>query len=165
MVIVGRIGAPLGVQGLLRIASFTDPPANLLAYRPWHIRSPAAAAASPWQLCDPVAVEPRRTGYAARFPDICDRDAARDLSGCDIGVPDSALPALDEHEFYWRDLIGLQVETTAGVTLGHVRQILRTGAHDVLVIRGEAEVLIPFQRSYVIQVGLASGRMLVDWEA
>jgi 16S rRNA processing protein RimM len=76
------------------------------------------------------------------------------------------LPEPDEGEYYWRDLIGLKVETEQGIALGVVDYLLETGANDVLVVKdGDKERLIPFlQGQFVKNINLESGMMIVDWD-
>jgi 16S rRNA processing protein RimM len=94
-----------------------------------------------------------------------DRDAAAVLSGTEIGVYRSQLPAPDTDEYYWSDLVGLQVLTTQDKLLGVVDHLIETGANDVLVIHGERECLVPFIRHQVIKsVDLDAGVIRVDWD-
>ena len=76
------------------------------------------------------------------------------------------LPETRADEFYWTDLEGLEVRTTAGLTLGRVAHLLATGANDVLVLDGTPQLLIPFLMGSVVkQVDLAAGVIVVDWAA
>ena len=170
MVTVGQVGGAHGVRGWVRIVSFTDPPSNLLDYQPWHLRMKGAdGRGSGWQLCPVQAVRPHRGGFVARFSEVADRDAALRLSGVEIAVPQARLPAPGEDEFYWRNLIGLQVVDQNGVELGVVRRLMPTGVHDVMAIRGgekgSEEVLIPFVSAHVADVRIQDGVIQVDWEA
>lgn len=159
-IVVGRVSGLYGVRGWCKVFSFTQPRDALLDYGGWHVRRGGV-----WE---PVAVaEGRRHGKAllARIEGIDDREAARELVGCDIAVPRSALPDAGEGHFYWCDLEGLEVVTTGGTTIGHVREMIETGAHDVLVVDGDADTLIPFVvGKTVTDVDLAARRIVVDWE-
>jgi len=173
-VIVGRIAGAFGVLGWVRVVSFTEPPENLLDYRPWLLGGDGA-----WQTVMPAACRPHAGAFVAQLREITNRDEAQALSGRLIGVPRSVLPALDEdEEFYWRDLIGLEVLDQQGQHRGHVEQLLSTGAHDVLVIVTDAEaaggdggaggraapLLVPFLRRFVPEVDLACRRLVIDWQ-
>ena len=105
--------------------------------------------------------------YIARFDGIEDRNDAESLVRADIAIPREQLPAADEGEYYWRDLIGLTVLDGEDRHLGQVRGLYETGAHDVLrVATGDGELLIPFVTGvYIMDVDLAAGRMRVDWPA
>ncbi len=98
---------------------------------------------------------------------INDPDAAAALSGWEILIKKTQLPATAKDEYYWVDLIGLAVENLEGVKLGQVESLLETGANDVLVVKqGDTERLIPFiQPQTVRQVDLEHGLILVDWDA
>ena len=111
----------------------------------------------------------------ARLSGCDDRNAAEALKGYTVHIARSDFPKLDsEDEFYWVDLIGLNVENEAGVALGHVADLIDNGAHSILRIEypdtrdGEpvtGERLIPFVGAYVKTVDRAAKRIVVDWEA
>ncbi len=170
MVTVGQVGGAYGVQGWVRIVSFTDPPSNLLDYQPWHLRVRGTdAGESRWRPCPAQDIRPHRGGFVARFREVADRDAAARLSGAEIAVPQACLPAPGDGEFYWRDLIGLRVVDQNGVELGMVGRLMPTGVHDVLVVQGGrqggAEVLIPFVNAHVRAVRVQDGVIAVHWQA
>ena len=104
----------------------------------------------------------------ARLAGIDNRDDAAALRGVEIGVPADTLPATDEDEFYWRDLVGREVRNLEGVVLGTVADMMPTGAHDVMVLDDNGtERLIPFVRAHVLSVGGAAAKpdpLLVDWQ-
>jgi 16S rRNA processing protein RimM len=112
----------------------------------------------------------------ARLAGCDDRDAALTLKGHAVHIARSDFPKLDdEDEFYWVDLIGLNVENEAGVALGHVADLIDNGAQSVLRIEypdtdkdGKpvtGERLIPFVGVYVKTVDRAAKRIVVDWDA
>lgn len=113
-----------------------------------------------------LSVRPRGTGFVAELQGIADRDAARGLSGLLIAVPRSALPPLEPgREYYWQDLVGMTVSDAAGRSLGTVRGLIETGAHDVLVVAaGQRETLIPFTDPFVQEVDVEARRIQVDWQ-
>ena len=80
-------------------------------------------------------------------------------------MPREALPEAAENEYYWSDLIGLEVVNVQGEVLGKVTDLLETGANDVLVVEGERERLLPFTAQVILKVDLAAGRINVDWGA
>jgi 16S rRNA processing protein RimM len=158
-VIVGRFGGPYGVHGWVRVTSFTEPPDNLLLYEPWHVERDGQ-----WQAYHPVKVRPHQQGFIACYANIPDRSVAAELTGRFIAVPRACLPALDEEEFYWRDLEGLEV-WNRGEKLGVVDHLIETGSSSVLAVRGGSqETLIPFISQFVTRVDLAAARIDVDWE-
>lgn len=160
--IMGNIGAPYGVQGWVKINSFTNPQENLFSY-PWLLER-----AGKWL---PVKLEMFRAhsgGFVAKLVDVADRDQAALLTNCKIGVERDHLPELDadEEEFYWNDILGLRVFNQDNIDLGNVVDIFATGANDVLVIRGEnGEHLIPLVfTEFVVKIDLAAQRMDVHWD-
>ena len=97
-----------------------------------------------------------------------DRNLAETYHGIEVAIAQSQLPKLGKGEFYWRDLIGLSVVNQAGEQLGQIKKLMETGANDVLVVKQPqgGELLIPYVPDYsVINVDLAAGEMLVDWES
>lgn len=160
LILLGRVGAPWGVRGWVRLESFTEPRDALLDYADCRLRQ-----GDSWQAAR--IEEGRRQGKAlvARFAGSDDRDAAIALRGADIGVPRESLPEPQEGHYYWADLEGLAVRHRDGRLLGHVAYLLATGEHDVLVVQGEREVLVPFVPGrYVLDVDLDNRVIDVDWE-
>jgi 16S rRNA processing protein RimM len=157
---MGRIGAPFGVKGWIKVQPNTAATSNLLAYGTWWIGSEGD-----WQ--ERAVEEARVQGDAvvARIAGCEDRDAAASLRGKMVGVPRAALAPAGSGEYYWADLIGLAVVNTAAVALGRVAGMMETGANDVLVVQGERERLIPFIATVIRKVDLESGTIQVDWDA
>ncbi len=165
-VVIGRISGLHGVQGWVKLFSHTAPRDNLLDYRKVALGRTDAAGGTQWTSAE--LLDGRRQGktLVARIAGVEDRDAAAAWVGAEIAVPRSALPAAAEGEFYWVDLIGLDVENTDGEGYGTVDSLIETGAHDVLVVKGERERLIPFAVGPVVKdVDLERKRILVDWDA
>ena len=162
-IIVGRIGAPYGVKGWVKVQSHTEIPSNILDYAPWYLRPEKAVD---WREASIDEARVHGKGVVARFAGCDDRDTAALMRGQDIAVRRDQLPAADDGEYYWVDLVGLRVETLAGVELGHVDEMMATGANDVLVVKGERQRLIPFVTGHIVKdVDLAAGVIRVDWEA
>ena len=167
---VGTVGRAHGVRGWVRVRSDMDPPEDLLRHETWLLDR----AGGKWR---PVAVRSARThgnAFVAHLEGIEDRDAAAELAGTRVGLPRDALPALDDGQYYWVDLIGLEVRDEAGESLGVVRKMIETGANDVMVVRSgpspgraptrERERIIPFLAGDVVrEVDLDAGRILVSW--
>jgi 16S rRNA processing protein RimM len=157
---MGRIVAPFGVRGWLKIHPFTAETGNLLAYPRWWIGSGAD-----WQERAVTDGKPHGRAVVARIEGCEDRDAALRLRGKEIAVPRERLPKAQPNEYYWADLIGLGVVNEAGVNFGQVIRIIETGANDVLVVQGDRERLIPFIAEVIAGVDLAGGLMRVNWNA
>ena len=94
---------------------------------------------------------------------VIDRERAEELIGADLFIPETELPELDEDTYYWFELIGIEVYTTAGDYLGRITSILPTGSNDVYVVKdNKQEVLIPALESVVLDIDLELRRMRVD---
>ncbi len=159
-VVLGRISGLFGVKGWVKIHSYTDPRDAILNYVGWHI-----GQEGDWKSAD--LAEGKRHGKTviARIAGIDDRDAAAELVNALISIPRSKMPVTADNEYYWSDLEGLEVVHRDGKLLGKVAYLLETGANDVLVVRGDREVLIPYIVDDVIEdVDLASGVIRVNWE-
>ena len=110
--------------------------------------------------------ELRGRTVVAKLRGIDDRDQARALVGAEITVPRTDLPPCDAGEYYWADLEGLRVCTLAGEELGLIDGLFSTGAHDIIVVEGERQRLIPFVLERVVQkVDLDGGLVVVDWDS
>lgn len=101
----------------------------------------------------------------ASFEEIVDRTAAEARKGWLVGVPRKALPATADDEFYWADLIGLEVVNGSDESLGKVEGLIETGANAVLrVVDADGiERLLPFVGAVVLAVDQAAGRIRVEW--
>ncbi len=159
-IIMGRIAGPYGVKGWLRVVSYTERPDRLIEYAPWYLKQDDT-----WLPTRVSEVKRHTRGLLVRLPGCEDRDKAAELSGSDIGIYRSQLPATAADEYYWDDLIGLSVVTLDGLLIGTVDHLIETGANDVLVVRGARERLIPFiQGSVIARVDLDAGVIRVDWD-
>ena len=158
--ILGRIAAPYGVKGWVRVLPFTAATGNLLCYRSWWM-----GRGERWVERQVVQARVHGAAVVAQLLGCEDRDAATALRGNEVAVLRAALPATEENEFYWTDLFGLKVVNVLGQDLGVVARIFETGANDVLVVQGERERLIPFVAAVIQKVDLASGIIRVDWGA
>ncbi len=159
-VLVGRVSGLFGVGGYVKVYSYTDPPENILRYRPWLLK-----LGSEWRSTELEQGRRHGKGLVAKLQGCDDRDGAARLVGADIAIARGQLDALAPGEYYWADLIGLRVRHTDGSDLGVVEQLLETGANDVLVVRGERERLIPFLPGPVVTaVDLEQGELTVDWD-
>ncbi|RUO26114.1 ribosome maturation factor RimM [Aliidiomarina minuta] len=167
-VILGSIGAVYGIKGWVKIISFTDQDEGIFEYRPW-----LTGRNGQWQETEVAQWRWHNKGLIAKFAQIDDRDAAQQLVGKDIAVAAEKLPQLPDDEFYWRDLVGLNVVNTENYDMGKVSQMLPTVSNDVLVVTansndafGKRERLIPFiQSQYIVNVDRDNKRITVDWPA
>lgn len=165
MIVLGRIVAPFGVKGWVRVAPFGDDPLSWGQMPQWWTAHDAESPDGSWRNLSLRECRTHGDGLIALFEEIPDRDTADKFKGWYVGAPRSAMPAPDENEYYWHDLIGLRIENLGGETLGKVEGLISTGAHDVLrVVDEETERLIPFVAAYAQEVDLAGGVIRVDWQ-
>ena len=164
---LGRIVAPFGVNGWLKVHPFGDDP---LSWRTmptlWISPRDDAQGTSDWTPCKARGIRAQGKSIVLALDGFLDRTAAEGISGWYVAAPRDALPKPAKDEYYWADLVGLEVVNTAGIALGSVENLLETGAHAVLVVRaGETERLIPFVSAYVLDVIPHSRQIQVSWEA
>lgn len=161
MVVLGRVGAPYGVRGWLRLhPANTDQPEGLLEYPVLRL--------SKGERQERLVVEdgrPHGKGMVVKFSGIGSRESAAHWSGALVGVFRQELPSLASGEYYWHDLIGLDVLDEQGVALGSVVNLQQTGAHDLLVVKADREILVPYVPGTVVkQVDLKAGHIVVCWD-
>lgn len=166
MVIMGRIVAPYGILGWLKIQPDTETLDSLFDYPDWWL-----GRGSKWQKYAVETAKVHGNTLLVKLSGITDRDAAFKLKGMQVSVPRDQLPAPEENEYYWSDLIGLSVTNQQQEALGVIVDVFETGANDVLVVKQEIagqrarERLIPFISQVVLEVDIAGKTMLVDWDA
>jgi len=155
---MGRIAAPFGIKGWVKVQPFSEDSGTLMDFESWRIGRGAQHKQYSVETC-----QDHGNALVAKLAGIDDRDAAYALRGQEISVERSRLPPPEANEFYWSDLIGLTAVNREGVELGKVDSLMESGAHDLLVIKGKREVLIPFVERFVGKVDVAAGRIEVDW--
>lgn len=159
-IVVGRFGKAHGIKGAVTVQSFTEPTANILQYHPWFIKTKKG-----WEEIKIDSAEQRGKLIIAWVDQVVDRDQASALTNQEIAVLESVLPKLPEGEYYWQQLIGLNVTNLNQVQLGKVTEMLATGANDVMVVEGGRKHLIPFLMDrYIQSIDLDTGEIIVDWD-
>jgi len=158
LTVMGHIGVPFGVRGWVKVHAYTEHSDSLLDYPVWWL-----GRNGQWQEYEVLGCDEHPKALVAHLAGSNDREAAIALRGCEIAVPKKSLPPAAENEYYWADLIGLEVVNTEQQKLGRITSLLETGANDVLVVQGERERLIPFIAQVVLEVDQAAGTIQVDW--
>ena len=156
---VGRIIGVQGLKGWVKVFSDTSPRENILSYSPWQIKT--------GDQLTTVEVKGRLQGknVLAQLAGIEDRDLATELIGSKIYISPRQLPKLEQGEYYWADLIGLEVESLESEPLGTVESMMETGANDVMVLHGDRQRLIPFVLDEIVrEIDLPNKRIVVDWK-
>ncbi|MBI2306023.1 MAG: ribosome maturation factor RimM [Rhodocyclales bacterium] len=165
-VILGKIVGAYGVQGWVRVHPFADDPHAWGKLSAWWLGREDAPPDN-WRELAVVRSRVHLGAVVAQLEGVADRDAAEALKGTLVGVPRAALPPAGKDEYYWDDLIGLEVVNVRGEGLGKVESLIETGANDVLCVRADdgRELLLPFVGAVVLDVDLAAKRIRVEWEA
>ena len=186
---VGRIADAWGIKGWFKVLPHSASPEALFSSKRWCLLpsdrnvggrqspSPKAAAVNSARAAQPVllkiqeAKEHADTVVACSL-DVADRNQAEALKGARIFVPRSSFPTAGTDEYYWVDLLGLDVVNREGVALGQVKDLMSTGPQTVLVLalasdeedKPAAERMIPFVAAFVDNVDLPGRKITVDWQ-
>ncbi|MFT5113337.1 MAG: 16S rRNA processing protein RimM [Parasphingorhabdus sp.] len=155
---LGRINGVFGVKGWVKVFSFTRPRDEILKYNPWYLLQDGA-----WVAHKITGGKLQGSNIVIGIDGCDDRDKAKSFQDVAVAVRADQLPKVDQDEFYWRDLVGLEVENTEGESLGKVEDVMETGANDVLILSEER--LIPFTHEAVLSVDLQSRKVLVEWDS
>jgi 16S rRNA processing protein RimM len=167
---VGYVSGAYGVAGSIRVTPYSTDADALLSVKTWWVDKPGLRS---------VAVRTTKMhggDVVATLVDVVGRDAAEALKGAAVQIPRSQFPQLPADEFYWSDLIGLDVVNLQGEALGQVTDMMHNGAQSILRITpvdaqsaGQAsetrapERLIPFVGQFVKTVDPAVKKITVDW--
>ena len=164
MILMGRVLAPYGVKGWVKVEPFTESPESLQSYQEWHVGYQDREDA--WQTVTVAESAEHSGNVVAHFEACHDRDAALAFRGMVIAVPRSMLPAANPGEFYQSDLLGLKVVNDCGEEMGHVAEVFSNGAHEVLRVDGAGgERLLPFVDAFVREVDMDAGVVRMDWKS
>ena len=169
---VGRIADAWGVKGWFKVLPHSADPQALFSSTRWYLQPSERGAKT---FSGTVLLRVRETKdhsdtVVARADGIEDRSGAESLRGARVFVPRSSFPTAQDDEFYWVDLLGLDVFNREGVHLGRVKELMSTGPQSVLVLEYEEEGkalerMLPFVSAYVDGVDLPGKRINVDWQA
>ena len=160
-ILIAQILAPFGIKGWLKIKSFADPRENISTYKNFEILID--------DCLEKIEIEniTFEKDIKIKIKGIDDRTTAEQYLKKEIYIDRNELPSLGENEYYWQDLIGLQVFSEDKKNVGKVSNLIRTGANDVIVItdKEEKEHLVPFiQGSVIIEINLLENSLLVSKE-
>ena len=159
LITVGKISGTHGIRGQLKVYSYSGNLESMSAARIVMLRSPDGTTLREIGI---KGVKPHGGGFILSLTDYDDIDKALSLVGSDLCLRRSQLPAPEDDEYYWCDLIGLRVVTVDGMELGTLADIFETGSNDVYVVRKDKqEYLIPAVASVISSVDLASGTMVI----
>ena len=165
-ILLGKISGFHGVKGWLKVFSHTSPRLKITQYSKWFLQKDDEE----WRAVEVLNGRAQGKNIIALLEGVTDRNQVEALIGEKIAIRSDQLEDLSNDEYYWRDLIGLSVETTEGVELGEIDWLFNSGSNDVIVVkdRSGAEVkerMLPFlQDDVVISIDLEQSKMIVDWD-
>jgi 16S rRNA processing protein RimM len=168
---VGRIADAWGIKGWFKVLPYSASPEALFSSKRWFLQ-PAERGAKTFAgtvLLKIIEAKEHSDSVVATAQEVPDRNTAELLKGARIFVSRASFPTPNSDEYYWVDLIGLDVVNREGVALGQVRELLHTGPQTVLVLAYEEEGkaqerMIPFVSAFIDTVDLAGRRITVDWQ-
>ncbi len=164
--ILGKIVGPSGLRGAVKVFPIADDPSGWAKLDHWRVGRETDGAGA-WQQTRVLSCRTQGAFLVAELECLTDRNASEAARGQFVGVPRAELPEAGKDEFYWADLIGLQVLNTHDEWLGGVLGLIDTPANAVLRVGdGKSEErLLPFVAAVVLDVDLVAKRVRVEWEA
>ena len=169
VVVIGRLASVYGVKGWLKVRSYTEPSENLFKYQPWLLNTPDGLRSF---LIDQW--HGHNKGFVVKIAGVDNRQQAEFLCNLDVGIEKTHLSPLETGQYYWYQLQGLRVVSRFNNDesyLGTVKELIRTGSNDVLVVKGDSdsidkrERLIPYVTTqYVKIVDIDGGVVYVEWD-
>jgi len=159
LVMVGEIVKPHGIRGEVKVYSYSGQPENFKLYKSIVLQEPAGSRTAIYKV-----VKSRAQAKLAilQLEGVTSREAAEALQGSILWLKKADFPELDSDEYYWHQLIGLQVCTESGRELGTVAGLFATRAHDVLVVTGKGrEYLIPGKEEIIKEIDEGKGRLSI----
>lgn len=162
MVAIGRFGSPFGLKGWIKVISYTQPVEQILNYLPWYIFKDDRK-----QEIKEINSQLHGKNLIVQLEQSQDRDSAKAFTNLEIYIDRSQLPALNNEEFYWIDLVGLAVVNKEAIELGQITSLFATGSNDVLVVKAAdgKERYIPYLTDVILEVNLGQKIVRVDWDA
>ncbi|HIQ16202.1 MAG TPA: ribosome maturation factor RimM [Leucothrix sp.] len=164
-ILLGNISGVHGLKGWLKIFSHTSPRLKITKYSQWFLKK----SGEDWKEHKVLEGKEQGKNIIVRLEGVKDRNQVDTLIGSQIAIRKEQLEALSDGEYYWRDLIGIAVETKEGESLGRLDWIFNSGSNDVLVVKDsdaeKKERMLPFLfDDVVLSIDLDNSLMIVDWD-
>lgn len=155
---IGRIVRSHGLKGRVKVLSYLESPETLRDISRLFVgRSVQEAVLLPL-----VAVQTGNDFFILQLGGVDDRDAAERLRGSSLWISSEKIVKPSDGEYYWSEIIGLQVLTEEDHILGRIEAVFPTGSNDVYVCRGEGrEILLPAIEDVVRKIDTDRGVMVV----
>lgn len=155
---IAKVIKPHGVKGKMKVNYFGEDLDQFSQYREVLIKNPMGELKS-YEILETTSQPPY---LILRLKGIESRDEVESLMGREILIQRRSLPDLPEKEYYWFEILGLEVETPEGKSIGRIKEIFPTGANDVYVVEGKKrEIFLPATEEVIQSIDIAQGRMKV----
>ncbi len=169
LVVIGNIGAPFGVQGWVKINSYTEPKENIFHFENWLLTDDESGS-SHQQIATSSIVKTKKSKdqFLVLFANVQDRNLASLLTNKKIAINRNELPILPTNQYYWEDLINCNVYNLSGESLGMVDYLFSTSSNDIMVVKNSinnVEYLIPYSFGDIVtNVNLSKQIITVNWD-
>ena len=157
--LVGKINGFFGVQGWVKIFSYTNPRKNILEYQPWYFVDNET-----YKVIEITSGREQSKTIVVKVKGINNRDDALQLIGKDLYINKDQLPELDIDAHYWHELTGFRVINKNEVDLGIVDYLVDTGSNHVLVTKGDTEHWVPYIEPFLVSVDKQKKVITVNWD-
>ncbi|HEX2966528.1 MAG TPA: ribosome maturation factor RimM [Syntrophorhabdaceae bacterium] len=154
---VGRVVSTQGVRGEIKFYYYNEVHEDILRYTSLFIVQNDAE----------TELKPKRVRFQGnriiiQFEGVTDKNIAASLVNKELFVREKDLDELDEGEYYEYQLIGLEVLDSKGKKVGSVDTVLNTGAHNVLIVKGEKSFAVPLVEGFITEVNVSRGNICID---
>ena len=157
--LVGKINGFFGLQGWVKIFSYTEPRKNILNYQPLFSLNDGV-----YEKIEITNGREQSKTIVAHINGIDDRDQSLKFIGKDLYIDKDQLPKLADGEHYWHELVGFNVINQDKVNLGIVDYLVDTGSNNVIVTKGKREYWIPYIEPFLISIDQENRQIIVDWD-
>ncbi len=160
LVLYGKITKRHGLYGEVKMFAFGGRPENLSGVKEIYIEAPDRTETRRFNLS---RIKFQKKTAILKLKGIDTPEAADGLRDLHVLIERDNLQSPGEDEYFWSDLIGLQVRTTCGDNVGEVKDLIDSGGHDILVIKSTGrEFLVPFVKKFVTAVDLEGSVITVE---
>lgn len=158
--LIGKVIKPHGVRGKIKIEYFGEDLKGFSSYPKIYVE----IAPGQWKSYEILKVFPQPPRLIIQLKGVERREETDPLIGKEIYVKKKEMPKLAKGEYYWFEILGLEVKTKEGKILGRIKEIFPTGANDVYVVKGKRrEIFLPAIEKVIEEIDLERGVMEVTW--
>lgn len=159
LVLVGSVLRPHGLKGLLRIRSFAQSEKSFLKAGTVFLKTTLGETREHAVL----SISPHQSIFLLNLKGLGSLEEAEPYRGAAIFIKKGSLSRETDEEYFWHEIIGLQVYLNSGEYLGTIKGVFPTGSNDVFVLQeGGAEILIPAIHDVVQEIDLERNRMIIN---